>query len=238
MPSTRRSRPKRLRARPPQLTEALLLSWCDDHHARTGSWPTQKSGQVLCTVGENYKALDMALRKGSRGLPGGSSLAQLLAKHRDVRNKKRLPLLTEQVIVALADVHFWWTGSWPTRESGPVLASLVPEETWARIDASLIRGLRGLRGRSSLARLLAKWRKVRNRKALPRLTEQQIVAWADAYFARHGQYPSENAGPVEDAPGEVWINLTAALREGLRGLRGGSSIFKLLVKHGRVTLSR
>ena len=121
---------------------------------------------------------------------------------------------------------------------GPVLASPVPGETWARIDDSLIRGLRGLRGGSSVARLLAKHRKVRNPKALPRLTEKQIVTWADAYFARYGKYPSENAGPVEEAPGEVWINLTSALREGTRGLRGGSSLFKLLVKHGRVPSPR
>src|SRR5262245_12580690 len=238
MPTTRRRRPKRLRARPPQLSEALILSWCDDHHARTGSWPTQNSGQVLASVGENYKALDMALRAGSRGLPGGSSIARLLTKHRGVRNRKQLLPLTEEVIGALADVHFWWTGSWPTRETGPVLASPVPGETWARINHSLIHGHRGLRGRSSVARLLAKHRRVRNRKALPRLTEKQIVAWADAYFARHGKYASESACPVEEAPGEVWINLTSALREGTRGLRGGSSLFKLLVKHGRVTLSR
>src|SRR5262249_53569796 len=158
MPTTRRRRPKRLRARPPQLSEALILAWCDDHHARTGRWPTSDSGSVLCTVGENYNALDMALRVGSRGLPGGSSLARLLAKHRGVRNPKQLPPLTEQVIVALADVHFWLTGSWPTSKSGPVTASPVPGETWARINFSLIQGKRGLPGGSSLARLLARQR--------------------------------------------------------------------------------
>src|SRR5262245_45889998 len=215
MPSTRRRRPKRLRARPPQLSETLILSWCDDHHARTGSWPTQNSGQVLCTVGENYSALDMALRKAYRGLPGGSSIARLLTKHRGVRNRKQLPLLTEEVIVALADVHFWWTGSWPTRASGGVLAWPVLGGTWARNNDARIYGRRRLRGGSSVARLLPRHQRVRHPKALPRVTEKQIVAWAHSYLARHGKYRPEKAGPVEDAPGEASINSTAALREGL-----------------------
>jgi hypothetical protein len=226
-----------LRARPPELSEALILLWCDDFHRRNGRWPKQDSGPVPAALGENWRALDVALRNGHRGLPGGSSLAQLLAKHRGTRNKKRLPRLTEEVIVALADVHHWWTGEWPTRESGAVLASPVPGETWLRLNQALVNGLRELPGDSSLARLLAKHRGVRNKKGLPPLTEELILQWADAYFARHGQYPPESAGPVEHAPGEKWINIAAALREGIRGLPGGSSLHKLLVKHGRVSPS-
>jgi hypothetical protein len=43
--------------------------------------------------------VDNALIYGHRNLPGGSSLAQLLARHRGVRNKRRLPILTEKVIL-------------------------------------------------------------------------------------------------------------------------------------------
>src|SRR5262245_12430504 len=133
-------RPKRLRARPPQLSERLILMWCDDHHTRTGNWPNQNAGDVLMTVCENWQAIDMALRHGSRGLPGGSSLAKLLARCRGYRNKKGLPRLTEGVIAALADIHHWWTGEWPTRDSGKVSASPVPGETWARLNDALIVG--------------------------------------------------------------------------------------------------
>jgi hypothetical protein len=233
-PPPKRRRPKRLRARPPKLTEEMILAWCDDHRARTGAWPTNGSGIVLAALGETWGALDMALHQGSRGLPGGSSISRLLAARRGTRNKKGLPPLTEEAVLALADLHFKETGEWPTRKSGPVLGSPVPGETWRRVNDALVKGLRDLPGGSSLARLLAARRGVRNRKALPPLTEELILRWADAHFERHGIYPSESAGPVEDAPGEVWANVTMALRQGTRTLPGGSSLFRLLCKHGRV----
>ncbi len=234
---TKPRRPKRLRAKYIPLTERKILAWCDDHLSRTGAWPNQDAGPVLATVGENWRAVDMALRAGSRGLPGGSSVARLLAACRGKRNKKQLPPLSEEEIAALADIHREHTGQWPTRKSGTVRASAVPGETWAQVNDALVVGLRGLPGGSSLAQLLAARRSVRNRKALPPLKEKLILRWADAHFARHGKYPSENAGPVEDAPGETWYNISAALREGTRSLPGGSSLFKLLCKRGRVAVS-
>ncbi len=234
MSTTRRTRPKRLRSRPPDLTETGILSWCDEHHERTGEWPTQASGRVQSTVNENWNAIDMALRNGYRGLPGKSSLAKLLAECRDVRNRKGLPELTEEAIASLAEVHFRAKGEWPTRQSGSVSGSPVPGETWKRINDALTVGLRGLPGGSSLAQLLEKHRGVRNRKALPPLVEAEIVRWAQLHFERKGLYPSEKAGPVEDAPGETWSGISMALRSGIRGLPGGSSLYQLLASHGLV----
>jgi hypothetical protein len=168
----------------------------------------------------------MALRNGSRELPGGSSLAQLLAAHRGTRNKKRLPLLDVSQLLALADAHFARTGQWPTRKSGRILEA--PGETWAAVDAALHHGCRGFPGDTSLARVLARHRGVRNRKALPRLTESQILAWAKAHRRRTGRWPREKTGPVTDAPGETWAGVNAALREGLRKLPGGTSLHRLL----------
>ena len=51
---------------------------------------------------------------------------------------------------------------------------------------------------------------------------------------RTGLYPSKNAGAVVDAPGETWAGISMALRSGIRGLPGGSSLFQLLVAHGRL----
>jgi hypothetical protein len=232
MPSPRRRRRKRPPVqRRPDLTEDIILAWCDAHHARTGQWPSSGSGRVVDDVSEGWAAIDMALRTGARGLPGGTTLARLLAARRGTRNRKALPRLTEEVIVALADVHYWWTGEWPTRKSGPVHAFPYPGETWSRLNQALIKGLRGLPPGSSLARLLDGTRKVRNRKALPRLTEVQILEWADAFFARHGKWPSEDSGPIPEAPGETWHNVSAALWLGYRGFPGGSSLYKLLVKY-------
>jgi hypothetical protein len=226
--------PKQSRAKYPSLTEVQILGWCDDFLARTGVWPTTKSGAVPAAPGENWNAVDAALRSGHRGLPGGSSIAKLLAARRGSRNRKQLPALTEADIVALADIHHKKTRKWPTRHSGRVRGSTVPGETWATLNDALVTGLRGLPGGSSLAQVLEAHRGVRNRKNLPRLTVQVILLWAEAHYMRHGRYPSENAGPVEGASGETWNNISAALREGTRSLPGGSSLFKLLCKHGRV----
>jgi hypothetical protein len=66
--------------------------------ARTGDWPHRESGQIPGSLGEKWRRVDNALVYGLRGLPGGSSLAQLLAERRGVRNIRRLPRLTEEQI--------------------------------------------------------------------------------------------------------------------------------------------
>jgi hypothetical protein len=179
-------------------------------------------------LGLTWRGLDNALRLGFRGLEGGSSLARLLAEHRHVRNLSQLPRLSRQQILAWADAYQKQTGAWPTAQSGPVAGA--PGETWRALDAALRVGLRGPSGGSSLARLLAEERGVRNLQDLPRLSPVQILAWADAHHRRTGQWPSGVPIPVEDGPGETWAGLDAALRVGLRGLPGGSSLARLLTE--------
>jgi hypothetical protein len=58
-----------------------ILAWADAHQARTGQWPRENSGSVLAAPGENWSAIDYALRRGYRGLPGESSLSWLLAQN-------------------------------------------------------------------------------------------------------------------------------------------------------------
>src|SRR5438132_13226531 len=62
----------------------------------------------------------------------------------------------------------------------------------------------------------------------PEFTVEQVLAWADAHRARTGQWPRRDSGPVLDEPREKWANVDAALRLGLRGLEGGSSLARLL----------
>jgi len=50
-------------------------------------------------LGTTWRQIDNALRLGLRGLPGGSSLAQLLAHRRGYRNVRALPPLTEELIL-------------------------------------------------------------------------------------------------------------------------------------------
>jgi hypothetical protein len=69
--------------------------------------------------------------------------------------------------------------------------------------------------------------------AKPYLTVAQILRWADAHHRQTGQWPSAVAGPVADAPGESWQAVNNALHRGLRGLPGGDSLARLLVRRGR-----
>lgn len=210
----------------PPLVPETILAWADAHHARTGDWPGQASGPVADAPGENWAALDMGLRVGVRTLPGGSSLAQLLAAERGVRNGADRPPLAHWEILVWADAHHERTGDWPTAKSGPVADA--PGETWAAVAAALEKGLRGLPGGDSLAKLLARRRGRPNSNDRPPLTPATILAWADAHHARTGRWPTRHSGAVADRAGETWSAVAAALANGRRGLPGGSSLAKLL----------
>jgi hypothetical protein len=205
-----------------------ILAWADDFHERTGRWPKLHDGRITGGLGATWLAVDSALRKGFRGLPGGSSLAQLLAEYRGVRNKRGLPSLTSEEILAWADAYHQHTGFWPTPQSGPIAGT--PGETWAAVHAALFKGHRGFQGGSSLPQLLAEHRGVRNHMQLPPHTHQQILAWADAHHQRTGVWPNQVSGSIAGAPEETWRAVDAALRRGLRGLLGGSSLAQLLAK--------
>jgi hypothetical protein len=56
----------------------------------------------------------------------------------------------------------------------------------------------------------------------------QILSWADRHRRREGEWPSARSGAVAGAAGESWSAINAALRLGLRGLRGGDTLARLL----------
>lgn len=208
-----------------------ILAWADAHYLKTGAWPTMRSGPVLGGADETWKAIDSALRDGLRGMSRGSSLARLLAEKRGVRNRLRAPHLTRAQILRWAEEYHRATCKWPSSSSGPIAGA--PGETWKGVDLALRHGYRGLPRGPSLAKLLADERKVRNRTSLPILTPQKILAWADDYYRRVGDYPTSASGPIHGALGETWGSVNLALRYGYRGLPGGSSLSRLLRQKGR-----
>jgi hypothetical protein len=210
------------------LSADQILIWADAFHQRTGQWPNLDSGPIPEAPNETWHAINKALRHGWRGLAGGTSLAQLLASQRGVRNQTSVPRLRRKQILAWADAYRRRSGDWPSKNSGSIHEA--PEETWAAVDAALQAGTRGLRGGSSLASLLARARGRRNHVDLPPLTIKKLLAWADAYFARTGRWPRCKSGSIAEAPGETWKAVDAALREGRRGLPGGSSLTRLLAR--------
>jgi hypothetical protein len=210
----------------PPLTEEGIAQWAERHRRTTGILPTDDSGPVTGARGETWKNLDQALRLGYRGLPGGDSLAKLLARVLGARNRTTLPRLTVEGILVWADWHRERTGRWPTKHSGEIEGT--GGETWYAVESALKMGARGLPGGSSLIRLLAEHRGVTNPADKPRLTPALIREWARSHQERTGKRPTADSGPVAEAPGETWRGVNHALWQGLRGLPGGSSLSKLL----------
>ncbi|HVA50494.1 MAG TPA: hypothetical protein VNH11_29370 [Pirellulales bacterium] len=203
-----------------------ILDWADRFYARHGRWPQVDDGRVEDDKDEKWRNLDAALRRGSRGLVAGSSLARLLSKFRGKRNRKALPHYSIRLILTWADAYRRRTGRWPTPRSGPIPEA--PGETWSAVHAALEAGIRGLRGGSSLPKLLAKHRGAPYQAVGPRLTEAMILAWADDHYRRTGLWPQTHSGRVAAAPHTRWSAVSKGLREGRRGLPGGSSLAQLL----------
>jgi hypothetical protein len=216
-----------------RLTIRQILAWADAHHRRTGRWPSFCTKAPLPDApGENWAAINASLRDGLRGLPGGETLAHLLVRYRNVRRTIYVPALTVPQILRYADAHARKTGHLPSCGSGPVDG--VPGLTWNAIDIALTRGGRGLPPGFTLATLLERYRGLRHHGHLSRLTKRKILAWADAHFQRTGEWPHQNSTTeIPEAPDEKWPNINSALLEGFRGLPGGDSISRLLIRHGR-----
>jgi hypothetical protein len=210
-----------------RLTTEQILAWADDHCRRTGSFPTTDSGRIPGTD-EHWRTLDGALRYGRRGLPGGSSLARLMAEHRGQTVSTYGGPLTVEQILGWADSYRDRTGRWPSELSGPVPDA--PHENWKNVNAALRMGGRGLPPGRSLPQLLAQERQARNGTNRPPLTAEQILTWADNYRWRHSRWPGVKAGPIEEAPEENWQAINLALRYGYRGLPGGISLRQLLAQ--------
>ncbi len=216
-----------------RLTNRRILAWADAHHARTGRWPTSVSGPVLDAPGEKWSAIVTAFDHGSRGRPGGDTLARFLRRH------GRIPVyrpFTVAQVLAWADRFHRRHGRWPISKSGPLDG--VRGLTWSLVDNALRVGTRGLPGGSSLAQLLEQHRQVPNRRNAPRLTEQGILSWADAHHRRTGQWPTVGSGVIPESSGDTWRRLDNLLRSGSRGLPGGDTLLRLLVRHGRVAPDR
>jgi hypothetical protein len=221
---------RKQKAKPAPLTVPEILAWADAWHKRRRTWPKRHHGHIPdAPLGTTWRQVHNALRLGHRGLPGGSSLARLLAAHRGVRNKQALPGLTEYQIEQWARHHRELHGAWPTEYSGTVAAA--SGETWQNINCCLREGFRGLPGGETLPQLLGRRCEARTWATMPRLTVAGILAWADAFYAAKGTWPNADSGLINGAAGETWTTVDGALMKGGRGLQAGSSLVRLLVEH-------
>ena len=219
------------------LSISQILKWADAHHARTGAWPTVKSGILHEDPNETWARIDGALVRGFRGLKGGSSLPKLLRRRRGVRHCRRRPGIDVRKLLQWADAHYISHGTWPSCGSG-----IIPDSdglTWAVAFKSLRHSKRGAARRRTFERLLAQRRIPKGARAPSKLTIAEILKWADDYFSRNGRWPSRQSGGIRGEQGLCWRNIDHMLRRGKRGLPGGSSLKHLLLaERGRVPIPK
>jgi hypothetical protein len=212
----------------PRFTFRAILAWAAAYHAREQRWPASDSGAIPESPGDTWVVVDTALHNGLRGLPGGESLRRLLQRYGRLRIDQPL---TISRILAWADQFHRRQGRWPTKVSG--LIEGTRDTYWNAVESSLRIGFRGLPGGSSIALLLEQYRGVAHRLHRPRFTTQTILTWADAYHLREGRWPVVLAGPIHESPGDTWNAVENALRNGSRGLPGGDTLMRFLLRHGR-----
>ena len=140
--------------RRPCFTVHLLSIWCAVYFRKHGKYPTKTSGLIETIdtyAGTTWNDINNALRYGLRGIAGGSSLSNFIQQEFDKRNKKRLPELTEKMIIAWMEEYARIKGYPPKRDAGNVKSA--PGEVWNNLDVALKMGRRGLSGGSSLDKL-------------------------------------------------------------------------------------
>lgn len=217
----------------PPLDEAEIFRWAQEYFRRVGRWPAGSDRAAEAAPGETWGAVDLALQRGTRGLPGGSSLPRLLAVKGGKRNPAQLPRLSVARILKWADSFHRAHGHWPGHKSGPVTES--PQETWCAIDKALRAGRRGLPGGTSLSKILNQHRGAhgggsRLPRKIPesdRLSIHQISAWGRDHKAKTGCFPNRDSGPISGTDGLTRFIVDCALKRGSRGLPGGSSLAQM-----------
>lgn len=216
----------------PAITEDKIVEWARAFFAREGRWPSSLSGRVYEDNSETWGALNFALVRGSRGLPGGCSLPELLRKRTEKRGRTYKRALTYDQVAEWAITHLEKTGGWPSANSGRIKGA---KETWSSIDAAFVTQARGLTEYGSLSKFLNAAFGPRIRKnSKPQLRQTQIAAWARNHRRGTGQWPSSLSGRIPESDGDTWMQVDTALRLGQRGLPGGISLSRLLEKtYGR-----
>lgn len=214
----------------PKLTVKQIVGWAKVHFKKTGEWPTRRSGPIDgAPAGETWATVAAALEQGLRKLEKTTSLNALLRRECGAESNRtiRLRLTTPKIVELLKNYNERNPGTWPTETTkDPELEK--KQLSWRMIDRSLREGARSLPGGSSLTKLLREHLGVRNGSRPPQIKRSDVWAWALAYHARTGRWPTRKSGDVMGQPGEKWGNIHQAFRGGRRGLGSGSTLSRFL----------
>ena len=138
--------------------------------------------------------------------------------------------LDENEVLSWADGFYARHGDWPTFASGPIPEA--PGETWLAVAAALLLGMRGFLPRRTLGGLIDEHRRTKG-AVVPRLSFDDVLAWAKAWHSRTGEWPKASSGEIPGAGGVSWGLVDEALRAGRWGMPGGCSLARLLLLERR-----
>jgi hypothetical protein len=206
------------------MEDVRQLIW--QHYCDRKEWPHFKSKlPVPGGLFTSWNALNQALSVGRFGLPGGSSLAKVVESVKEEHGLS--DKLTLHKVRCWILAHHARAGVWPNVKSGLIGAEDANGMSWVNLDDALSRGLRGLEGGSSLAKVV---REVRSDFGDPyELTTSTIKLWMQNEFIATGSWRFPDDGPVH-SPGasiSTWRIVRAALYDGTRGLPKRTSFAQL-----------
>jgi hypothetical protein len=210
----------------PDFSEEKIVEWAKKYFLVHNKYPSIRTKPSdWLPEGETWIALDIALKRGTRGLPGGSSVAKLFEKYFGIRNKTNIPKISEQCIIDYMIVFKDKYGYFPHAHSKE--NEMLPSgESWHGFDKALRNARRGLT-KTTLASLKEKYFGIKNILTLTKLFEKQITKWVIEHYNKYGEYPSKKTEINSLPNGECWRKLEADLAQGHRGLPGNNSLAKI-----------
>jgi hypothetical protein len=218
------------------LTEPLIVAWMAAFLKKYGILPTSKERrEVPDQPKEAWSRIDGCLHEGCRGLKGGETLIQLGRRHFPKVEPPPKPLappkMTEETIVEWMRTFEAKYGVLPKSSEKREVPG-HPDKNWTAINTALKQGLNDLPGDSSLAQLKVQHFGYQHHLSRPPLAEAAVVEWMQESYRLHGTHPTPNdRRAVPAQTDENWQALNIALRNGNRGLAGGSSLAELRELH-------
>ncbi len=127
------------------LDENLIVQAMTLYKEIHGTYPSvQSKEQVPGLPNENWNAIDMAGRKGHKGLQKGMSLSKIKKKH-GLKKELSVELIVE-AILAYQKIH----GKYPVSDTKDPVPGM-PEDTWKALNSAGAVGIRGLKKGRTLA---------------------------------------------------------------------------------------
>lgn len=177
---------------------------------------------------ETWAGVNVCLRRGLRGLPGGETLKSVLKEAAVVTEKA--PLNQEDIEEALV-AYYQENGCLPcalNTEMVPALGS-----SWATLNGTLQKGHRGLPGGDSVHQMAVRLGLVEPVRR-PDLTVEIIEEGVRRFHAEHGKAPTQLSGDATAYVGckTSWKSIDSRLRVGSCGFPGGDSLMETATRLG------